>query len=122
MDVLVREIARAHGWRRTGRRILKRVRRAVDGTAVRREFGREFVRKVGDDRDRVPYRGLDGRPATDDIPRAEIATVLDGLGDDIQHSDDPESDLARSLGIQRLSGSARLHLGKVLGWHRNSKG
>ena len=119
--VLAREIARAHGWQRTGKRILERVRKAMDGTTIRREFGREFVWKVGDDRDKVPYRGLDERSVAD-ISRAEIATVLDELGDDIQHSDDPEFDLARSLGIQRLSSSARLYLGKVLGWYRNSKG
>ncbi len=75
---LDREVALAHGWQRTGRRIMQQVRKAMTGTAARDEFGEMFVWIHGETIDRMPFRGLKDRPIFE-VSRTEIASVLDEL-------------------------------------------
>lgn len=121
LESLAREIARLHGWQRTGRRISERVKVAAKRADLRREGQQLFVWPEGRYSERVPYRGLGDR-SIEEISRNEIASVLDHMDDAIARSDDPELDLARTLGIARLTGSAREHLSSVIEWHRRGSG
>lgn len=113
---LGREVSNAHGWQRTGRRIMSQLLKALQGTEAKREFSTDFIWVQGDERERIPFRGLDDRPILE-VSRTEIASVLDEIGNDLQYSEDPTLELARKLGISRLSGSARDYLNKIIRWH-----
>lgn len=113
---LGREVANKHGWKRTGRRIMNQVSKAMSGTETRSEFGKEFVWVTGEVQNRVPYRGLDGRQIRD-VSRTEIASILDEMDGNIFNADDPHIKLARRLGIYRLSPNARAYLDKVMDWY-----
>ena len=119
LNVLAREVARRHGWARTGQRINDRVRAACRHLDLRSEDGRVFVWPAGGYRERVAYRGLDGR-WIQEVSRSEIASVLDGIADGLSYSEDPVLDLARDLGISRLSTGARAYLGDVWAWYHAS--
>ena len=117
---LCREVARAHGWKRTGRRIKQQVRKAMNGMVTRDEFEETFVWNPNEISDRVPFRGLRGRPISE-VSRTEIASALDELGNDLHVSDDPILELARKLGISRLSSHARAYLDKCIEWYCETK-
>lgn len=114
-DVLVRRIARHHGFQRAGRQI----REIVIGIAKRRrgctkeDVGLFFWRK-GMCRDRVAparYAGRDDEMRKlEFISKEEICAIRDLLS----LNDDPV-EMARCIGISRLSQSARDRLSKVLG-------
>ena len=117
---LARDIARLHGWQRTGRRIIDRVN-AVAGQADRREeAGRLFLWPQGGYRPRTPFRGLEDR-AIQDVSRTEVASVLDDVHEGLALSEDPALEFARMIGIARLSSSARDHLEHVLRWYRGEE-
>lgn len=80
------------------------------------EFGVPFVWAAGTIRERSPFRGLLGRPIQD-VSRTEIASVLDEIVDDLSTSDDQIGDLARYLGVARVSSSAREYLKNIKNWY-----
>lgn len=121
MEALAREIARMHGWQRTGKRISERVVATAKRADLRREGRQVFVWPTGGYRERVPFRGLGDR-SIEEVSRCEIATVLDQMGDVLARSDDPALELARTLGIARLTGNARDHLVNVIEWHGGGSG
>ncbi len=114
---LARDIARAHGWHRTGRRIIERVEVAALHADCRAEGQSVFVWPAGGYSDRVSFRGL-GERSIQEVSRNEIASVLDGIAEDLTYSEDPALELARTLGIARLSNSARGYLDETMRWHR----
>ena len=118
-DLLAREISRRHGWQRTGGKIAARVRTACLHIDIRKEKNREFVWPSDGYKNRVPFRGLEGR-RIQDISRTEIASALDLIKDDLTFSEDRALDFARSIGIARLSSDARQFLDKVFAWHDES--
>jgi len=113
---LGREVAIRHGWQRTGRRIMERVERAMGDTELHDEFGVPFVWAAGTIQERSPFRGLQGR-SIQDVSRTEIASVLDEIVDDLSTSADQIGDLARYLGVARVSSSAREYLKNIKDWY-----
>lgn len=115
---LGKEIANRHGWQRTGRRIMERVERALGDAELYDEFGVPFVWSAGTHQARSPFRGLAKR-SIQDVSRTEIASALDEIGEDLMASDDQIGDLARYLGITRVSASARAYIDDVRNWYEN---
>lgn len=113
---LGREVANRHGWQRTGRRIMERVERAMGDAELHDEFGVPFVWTAGSIQTRSPFRGLAER-SIQDVSRTEIASVLDEIGDDLLASDDQIGDLARYIGVARVSNSARKYLDDIKSWY-----
>ena len=118
---LGREVANRHGWQRTGRRIMDRVENALGAADLHDEFGTPFVWLPGTYQDRIPYRGLEHR-AIRDVSRSEVATVLDDIGTDLTASEDPAGDLARHLGMSRVTSSARQQIEYIMRWYEGRPG
>ncbi|AVI58428.1 DNA helicase (plasmid) [Paracoccus yeei] len=112
---LARRIAQAHGWQRTGARIQSRIAALHDDFDRTEEAGVRFLWTRGAVRDRLPFRGL-GERALREVSRAEIAEVVDRNADRIAAAPDPDLELARLLGIARLSKDARDYLRDCRAW------
>ena len=113
---LGREVSTSHGWKRTGRRIMAQIHKAMRGTEIQPEFGESFVWIAGDTRNQIPFQGLNGRPVQE-VSKKEIASVLDALGENLWDADDPVRYLSKRLGIARLSDQSREYLEKIIEWH-----
>ncbi|MEM9963985.1 MAG: DUF3320 domain-containing protein [Asticcacaulis sp.] len=115
-DILTQRIARAHGWLRTGPKIRERIEvylRDVDRTA---ESSGEFIWQKGTLSHPIPYRAphhADFRRSPSDIVISELAAlILDNP--DIFLTRDPAMELARLMGIERLTASSRARLDEAL--------
>jgi very-short-patch-repair endonuclease len=114
-DVLAREVARAHGFARTGHKIKQRVLDLLPGVVTTEEPVGRFLWPGTSIQEFVPFRY-----PSDDEPRSldEIAIQeLIGLvreHDAFPASEDPALALARELGLARLSRTARERLEKAL--------
>lgn len=115
-DLLVQRIARAHGFKRSGRLIRNRIFDLIDEHFHLREdpVGGSFV-WIHEEQasSRIPVRvpsGDDSVRAFDFLPSEEIRAGL-------KHVDggDPALELARLFGIRRLSGSGRERVEAALG-------
>lgn len=116
--VLVDRIARAHGFKRSGRLIRERVLELAERhyhfqPAPEPEHG-HFVWLAADDPDRwniyrVPEREEDIR-FIEELAPEEISVAARSI-----QSDDAVTDIARTFGLRRLSASAKSRLKKVLG-------
>ena len=95
---------------------MQRVENALGDAELHKEFGVPFVWVYGTYQDRRPFRGLSDR-SIQDVSRTEIASVLDKISEDLPASDDPIGDLARQLGINRVSNTAREYLRRVKNWY-----
>jgi hypothetical protein len=113
---LGRKIALLHGWQRTGNRIQTRVEEAIQEQDIHDEFGKAFVWPSNGYRSRCEFLGLEERSLLE-VSRTEIATVLDRVGCNLSDIDDPVRDLARHLGINRLSKSNREYLVRIMKWY-----
>jgi very-short-patch-repair endonuclease len=111
-QTLARLVARQHGWQRTGRRIRDRVLECLSGAELHQEEVGRFVWAVGSHSMRIPFRhGMD-RLASD-IPQAEIVDLIrQHFG--FRTSADPARDLARAMGIVRLTEETRSQLDACL--------
>ena len=114
-DLLVERIARAHGFRRSGRAIRERVMTLVRGTAHLEveEAGTTFVWPDANAADqwseaRYPATGGDIR-SIEDIPARELAAALRSCA-----SGDREGEASRAFGLRRLSASARERLRRAI--------
>ena len=115
-DVLAQRIARAHGWLRTGGRIRERIDlylRVYDTTV---ESTGVFLWKKGCVVDFLSYRPFAdeaSRRGIADIPMAELAWIAQSNPDLLEMSD-PARELARLLGVERLTASSRGRLDEAL--------
>lgn len=116
---LARAVAHRHGWQRTGRRIAGRVNGCLDHITCLEEFGVPFVWSNDAYRDRIPYRGLGSR-AIRDVSRTEIAWLIDQEKMSIFGAEDTVLELARHLGIARLSKDARVYLENCIAWREET--
>ena len=107
-DLLVRAVARRHGWQRAGRRIRERVIRCIANVETHVEDGNLFYWAPGSIADIVPYRGLKGRSARE-IARAEIYGLISTLAH-LSHSEDQAKDLSLAMGLSRLTEDTREYL------------
>jgi len=112
---LARAVAHRHGWQRTGRRIAGRVNECLDQITCFEEFGIPFAWSNDSYRDRIQYRGLDSR-AIRDVSRTEITWMIDQEEMSIFAAEDSVLELARHLGIARLSNDARTYLENCISW------
>ncbi len=112
---LARRVAQEHGWQRTGRRIQAQVQKNLRSVERHSEFETVFVWTPGSHSDRVPFRGLNGRPIRE-ISRTEIGSVIDAHARDLADEKDPILPLSRLLGIARLSKDARAYLSDCARW------
>jgi len=110
-DLLVERIARAHGFRRSGRVIRDRVMTLARASAhvAQEHGGAAFVWSDATaastwDRGRLPATSEDIRDLGD-IAMPELTAVLRGCG-----GEDPTTEAARALGIRRLSAAGRERL------------
>jgi hypothetical protein len=115
-DELVREIARAHGFARTGNRIKQRILSLLpDITSTEEPVGR-FLWSGSAPSESIPFRypaSEDQRRSLEKIPMAELAGLVRELPMLMMH-DDPASALARQIGLERLSQAARQRLEEAL--------
>lgn len=118
-QALARRIAQEHGWQRTGARIQARVADFHAGLDHGTEGEIRFLWPAGGIANRIPYRGLAGRNLRE-ISRAEIAALEDLHAARIAQSADPLQELARLMGIARLSGDARDYLGACRIWRADN--
>jgi len=115
-DILAQRIARAHGWLRTGGKIRERIdlyMRDVDRT---QESSGEFVWKKGSAGEAIVYRPAgddDSRRGIADISLAELTTLV-RANQDILLVRDPALELARLMGVERLTASSRARLEEAL--------
>lgn len=115
-DVLAQRIARAHGWLRTGGRIRERIDLFLRGYDTTMESTGAFLWYKGCIVDLLPYR-----PSTDevsrrgiaDIPLAELAWVAKS-NPELLEMPDPARELARVIGVERLTASSRARLDEAL--------
>ena len=116
---LARRVAQEHGWQRTGRRIQAQVQKNLRSVERHSEFQTVFVWAPGSHSDRVPFRGLNGRPIRE-ISRAEIGSVIDAHARDLANEENPILALSRLLGIARLSKDARAYLSNCARWREEN--
>lgn len=115
-DALAREIARAHGFGRTGNRIKQRVMKLLKGVTTTREpVGRflwlEPVAPVA-----IPFRYPpdDGeRRSLDEIAMPELVGLIKSRPD-LARCEDPALAFAREIGLARLARAARERLEEAL--------
>ena len=116
---LARRVAQEHGWQRTGRRIQARVQKTLSPMERHSEFETVFVWMPGRHSDRVPFRGLNGRPIRE-VSRTEISSVIDTHAHDLANEEDPILALSSLLGIARLSKDARAYLSDCARWREEN--
>ena len=110
--LLVRAVARAHGWARAGGRIRARVEECFGSNELHNENEASFVWAPGTYAKRIPFRpDLDRSPR--DIPLAEILALIESRPK-LSQGSEPVRDLARAMGIGRLSEDARAYLEECL--------
>jgi Protein of unknown function (DUF3320) len=115
-DILAQRLARAHGWLRTGVRIRERIDlhlRLLDRTS---ESSGEFIWEKGTVSKIVPYRqpaNEEARRSIADIPLAEVTHVVLG-NPELLEEPDPTRDLARLLGVERLTTVSRARLDEAI--------
>ena len=116
---LARRVAQEHGWQRTGKRIQEQVQKNLCSMDRHSELGTVFVWAPGSHSNRVPFRGLNGRPIRD-ISRTEIGWVIDAHAHALANAEDPILVLSRRLGIARLSKDARAYLSDCARWREEN--
>lgn len=112
---LARTVAQLHGWQRTGNRIAARIEAALGSAERHEDLGCVFVWSSGAYTTRIPPRPLGDRSIRD-VPPAEIASTIDEHERGIASAEDPALDLARLVGIGRLSRDAREYLTACMDW------
>ena len=108
-DVLAKQIARAHGFARTGANIRSRILDLLGDVVATDESTGRFLWS-GDESKTVvdfrPARSDDDRRSVDEISVAELAGFVHQFRELITE-DDPAVAVARSIGIARLTQSSR---------------
>jgi hypothetical protein len=111
-DALAREVARAHGFARTGSRIKQRIFELLADVTTTVEPAGTFLWPSPAVQKSLPFRyhsSEDGRRSLDEIAMPElIGLVRDNPT--LATSDDPAFALAREIGLARLAASARSRL------------
>ncbi len=105
---LFRRIARKHGWQRAGRRIRERVLLCLGPNQCHEENGSTFIWKPDSYVSVLPFRS-DLRRRIRDIPQAQIFGLIQD-NPEVQNSNDMVRDLARLVGLTRLTKDTRKYL------------
>lgn len=116
---LARKISHLHGWQRTGARIQARLATLHETFDETVEGDVRFLWEKGTVKDRVSYRGMGDRSLRE-ISKSEIASMIDRDEARISKAEDPDLELARLLGIARLSKDARDYLQLCRDWRQST--
>lgn len=115
-DALAREIARAHGFARTGNRIRQRVLELLPDVIVTEEPVGKFLWPGPASQDSIPFRypADEGeRRSLDEIAMPELVGLVNEFPS-LTEYDDPALVLAREIGLARLARAARERLEEAL--------
>lgn len=115
-DVLAREVARAHGFGRTGNRIKQRVLDLLPEVTSTEETVGRFLWPASSAQESVPFRYASDegeRRSLDEIAMPELIGLVREHAA-LAESDDPALALARVIGLARLARSARERLEEAL--------
>ena len=120
LDVLELKMARRHGYRSTGTRIVDRIGACLDGVELHAEPqindpARTFVWSRGTFGPRAPWRGRRDRDLAD-ISRHEWADLLDRNGDELDGVEDPVRAAAALAGVKSLVEPTRRLLTAYRDW------
>jgi very-short-patch-repair endonuclease len=118
-DLLARRICREHGWQRAGRRIRERVLQCLGDNEIHADGDRAFIWAPGTHAPRIAFRhGLER--TLWDVPTAEIAGLI-AEHPELQRHEDAPRELARLMGIARVTDEARSHLERCLSGYRREQ-
>ena len=115
-DVLAREVAKAHGYARTGNRIRQRVLGLLPEVTFTEESAGRFLWPGPSAQTSVPFRyAADNgdRRSLDEIAMPELIGLV-RENPALAASDDPALALAREIGLARLARAARERLEEAL--------
>ncbi len=107
-DLLIRTIAKHHGWSRAGRRIRERINACLDGVDILTEGDNRFVWQAGTYAPATAFRGMGDRSPRD-ISRTEIVGLIQS-NPNLSASIDPVKDLSTLMGLSRLTEDTRAYL------------
>lgn len=122
-DILVRRIARAHGFARTGNRIKDRITELLHGTTTTNDANRAVFWNTTSPPNSLPFRHAKAdqeHRVIDDIPPQELL----GLAienNKIFDAEDPAKALAAAIGLARLTKGTRKRLEEVLKLAQDTK-
>ncbi|MBJ3778889.1 DUF3320 domain-containing protein [Acuticoccus mangrovi] len=119
LALVARKVSLRHGWQRTGPRISAQVMECLARVVLHEEFDGPFAWTPDAVAERVPFKGLGDRSIRE-VSRTEIAAVIDQNAESLASSDDPTLELARYLGIGRLSRDARGYLDQCRAWREET--
>jgi very-short-patch-repair endonuclease len=115
-DLLARQVARAHGFNRTGSNIRARVLELLDGVYATNESTGRFLWTTSEAYTVIEFRFAateDDRRGVDEIALAEL-TGLIASKPELMASSDPPVSFARQMGLARLSKSARQRISEAI--------
>ena len=112
VTMVVRQIAKAHGWQRAGGRIRERVMDCIGAAEIRDAEETPFLWAQGTYAPTISFRPALQRTARD-IPREEIAGLI-AANPDLTNSTDSARVLAGLMGISRLTADTRAYLESCL--------
>jgi hypothetical protein len=108
-DLLARQVARAHGFNRTGSNIRTRILELLDGVFATDESTGRFLWAAADAPPIIEFRFAateDDRRSLDEVALAELSGLITA-NRELLESVDPPISYARLIGLGRLSQSAR---------------
>jgi very-short-patch-repair endonuclease len=115
-DALAREVARSHGFSRTGNRIKERVLDLLPYITKTVESVGTFLWNGPSSQPSIPFRFApteEERRSLDEIAMPELIGLVNGFPG-LDDSDDPALALAREIGLARLSRSSRERLEEAI--------
>jgi hypothetical protein len=115
-DALAREVARAHGFARTGNKIKQRVLDLLPHVVATEDSAGCFLWSVETPPDSIPFRYHAGdieRRSLDEIAMPELIGLVHDCSDSVR-GNDPALALAREIGLARLASIARERLEEAL--------
>tara|TARA_R110002073_G_scaffold7245_26_gene41479 strand:+ start:2613 stop:8513 length:5901 start_codon:yes stop_codon:yes gene_type:complete len=123
-DVLAKQVARAHGFARTGANIRSRVLNLLVGVPSTKETTGRFLWSSETPSRIICFRNAsceDDRRSVGEMPIAELLGLIQ-RNEHLLSEDDPAIALARSIGLGRLSQSARQRFEEAVSRWQELKG
>jgi hypothetical protein len=115
--VLAKQVARAHGFARTGTNIRNRILDLIGDVMSTDESTGRFLWATQTPTPVVPFRAANSdedRRSVDEISLAELAGLIQSKSELLSESDPPVA-IARSISLARLSQSARDRIEEAIG-------
>ncbi|GHE78774.1 DNA helicase [Camelimonas fluminis] len=115
LPLLARRVTTLHGWQRTGSRIAERIKQALLQVDCHEESGVTFVWSRGASLRKTPFRPNMDRTVRD-ISRYELWDLISTHQERIAASADPTRELARLMGLGRLTTDTRVYIDACMLW------